>query len=330
MWPKLKKFILIPVASTVLIYFGIAFGLIISQPPEDLDMSKTISFDSIISNNLDFNIAISDYAARDGVKLPVRHLASKSEQAPLIIIIHGSGWHGGGYLPIAKYLSENGDFNILIPDLRGHGEKPQRRGDIDYIGQLEDDLSDLIKAFKKPNSEVIMIGHSSGGGLVIRYAGGPYGADLNKAILLSPFLKYDAPTIRQNAGGWARPLIRRIIGLSMLNSIGVNWFNGMTIMQFKYPESVLNGPQGHTATQSYSFRLNTSFHPRDAYLEDIKKLPEFLLVSGKEDDAFLADQFQPTMEAVTQKGEYKIIDGVDHLGIISNETALMEILDFLK
>ena len=75
-------------------------------------------------------------------------------------------------------------------------------------------MSDLIAVYRRPEQPVYMIGHSSGGGLVVRFAGGDHGSVLSKAVLLSPFLKYDAPTMRDDAGGWSHVLVRRMIGWS--------------------------------------------------------------------------------------------------------------------
>lgn len=98
-------------------------------------------------------------------------------------------------------LSRHCGFEVLLPDLRGHGVAPATRGDVGYIGAFEDDLADLIAAYRRPEQPVYMVGHSSGGGLVVRFAGWDHGSVLSKAVLLSPFLKYDAPIMRDNAGG---------------------------------------------------------------------------------------------------------------------------------
>jgi alpha-beta hydrolase superfamily lysophospholipase len=44
--------------------------------------------------------------------------------------------------PLAKALNAAG-ATVYAPHIRGHGESG-RRGDIDYIGQLDDDLADLM------------------------------------------------------------------------------------------------------------------------------------------------------------------------------------------
>ncbi len=46
----------------------------------------------------------------------------------------------------------------------------------------------------------------------------------------APFLRHDAPTTRTNAGGWARPYIKRTIGLSIVNGFGIRWLNGLDVI----------------------------------------------------------------------------------------------------
>jgi non-heme chloroperoxidase len=125
---------------------------------------------------------------------------------------------------LAEFLSSEGLAQVFTPDLRGHGHTPERRGDVDYIGQLEDDLADLIALVRKvnPNAMLIVGGHSSGGGLAVSFAGSRYGDQAEAYILLSPFLKYNAPTTRSDSGGWAHPYTGRIVGLTMLNNLGIH------------------------------------------------------------------------------------------------------------
>lgn len=125
----------------------------------------------------------------------------------MTILLHGSGWHSRYFLPLAGFISSEGLSQVYTPDLRGHGHSPERRGDVDYIGQLEDDLLDFIAMIPKDNPKAMLIlgGHSSVGGLAVRFAGSKYG---HAYLLLSPYLQYNAPTVRHNSGGWARPLYK--------------------------------------------------------------------------------------------------------------------------
>lgn len=312
-------------AISVLITLALALGLIASQSPKKLGAgSGGLDFSGQREETTDVSqIAVK---MRDGFDLHVRDYPN--DTGLLLVLVHGSGWHGHQFLNLAGQLQQNA--HVLVPDLRGHGANPGRRGDVEYIGQFEDDLADLIAAQVQPGQKVVILGHSSGGGLVVRMAGGEHGALLDGAILLAPFLQYDAPTTRTDSGGWARVLTRRLIGLSMLNMARVTALNHLEVIQFRFPASVLDGSMGDTATTAYSFRLNASYAPRRDYLADIAALPTFLLVTGDEDEAFIADAYQPLMSEVTDNGTYLLVPGITHLGIVDAPETLAAIRAYLN
>ncbi|MCO6408636.1 alpha/beta hydrolase [Hoeflea alexandrii] len=314
---------------SVVIYFLIAFGLILSQGASDKIAGETIDFSGQTAGARPEPAPLKTYQARDGATLGYRHYGSGNADAPLVIFIHGSGWHGGAYDGLARSIAGKAGVEVALPDLRGHGPDPQTRGDIAHVGQFEEDIADLAALLRKPGQPLVLGGHSSGGGLVVRFAGGDHRSTLDGAVLLAPFLKYNAPTTRPNSGGWARPLTRRIIGLSMLNAVGITALNGLTAIQFNFPAEVLNGPEGGTATTSYSYRLNTAYAPRNDYLADIATLPPFLLIAGADDESFVASGYEPLMKTVNPDGRYRLLDGQSHLGVIDDERTAELIAGFL-
>ncbi|WP_083096579.1 alpha/beta hydrolase [Pseudophaeobacter leonis] len=309
----------------------IPLGLILSQPVRtDMPSAQTLDFDRLLENSRSAGDQIPEpqpapkpVLMRDGYALQVRHYSNG--EGPLTILVHGSGWNGLQFSNLAPKLSGR----VLVPDLRGHGAFAGTRGDVDYIGQFEDDLADLIAATVNPGQPVVLMGHSSGGGLVVRFAGGRHGALVDAAVLLAPFLNHKAPTMRANAGGWSQPLVRRLIALSMLNAVGITAWNNLTVIQFNMPSKVLDGPLGHLATTSYSYRLNRSFAPRDDYLQDIKSLPRFLLMAGAQDEAFVASAYKPLMQGASSLGQYKILAGAGHLDLVDAPETLDAIKGFL-
>ncbi|MCJ7772841.1 MAG: alpha/beta hydrolase, partial [Desulfobacterales bacterium] len=280
---------------SVLIYFGIATGLILTGKPKEAAKSgSSIAFGELF---IDYSTIpkLKNFSARDGTKLAYRYYPAKSKNA--VILLHGSGWHSRYFLPLAEYISSEGLAMVYTPDLRGHGISPKRRGDVDYAGQLEDDLADFIAMIRKDNTDVklIVCGHSSGGGLTIRFAGSRYGKQADAYLLLSPFLKYNAPTIKPDSGGWARPYTQRIVGLVMLNNVGIHWFDYLTVIEFNLPKEARDGSE----TLMYSHRLNTSYAPRD-YKKDLGEITQpLLVVVGVADDAFIAGQFEPVISQYT-------------------------------
>ncbi len=326
---------LIFLGVSVLIYFGTAFGLILSQPPlretptgQSLDFSGLYSDRGTVPEN-DPHLRREHAEMPDGARLAITHVLPDGpapDEMPLVIMLHGSGWHGGQFDALAWQLRDLAEVKALT--MRGHGADPVRRGDVDYIGQLEDDLAHLIG--QTPGRRVVLLGHSSGGGLVVRMAGGPHGELIDQAILLAPFLQHDAPMTRANSGGWAHPLIRRIIGLSMLNMVGIHALDHLTVIQFAMPRRVLDGPMGHMATTAYSWRLNQSFAPRRDWHADVAALPDFLLIAGGADAAFDATGYEPALSEVTDRGRYVVVPGVGHLDIVDHPETLAEIRNVLQ
>jgi len=252
--------------------------------------------------------AIRTYSARDGAKLGYR--VYEGGGAQVVVLIHGSSDDGSGMHPLAKALRDAGT-SVYVPVLRGHGNSG-RSGDIDYIGQLEDDLSDFVAVLRPlhPNASFSLIGFSSGGGFVLRAIATPDEKLFDRFIMISPALPQSAPTIRPDTGGWVSVAKPRIIILSLLNRLGVDWFNALPIVAFA------TSPKSPNLTSVYSFRLAVDFGaPRD-YLSALRRSrkPAALLVGGA-DELFYPDRFAPLFEPVRPDLGISIVPGIGHIGM---------------
>jgi alpha-beta hydrolase superfamily lysophospholipase len=97
---------------------------------------------------------------------------------------------------LARRLSAAGN-TVYALDMRGHGASSPG-GDIGYVGQMDDDMVDCVAFIRRahPAARLTLLGFSSGGGFALRIAGGPYGSLFDRYVLLAPYLRYDAPTVR--------------------------------------------------------------------------------------------------------------------------------------
>lgn len=322
-------------AISVLGFFGVALALIVSSSPDSVSRTsdKSLNFQSLASTDYSDLPATRPYSARDGTKLAYRIYKGPHTQNRFVILVHGSAWHGMQFHSMAKHLVSTGVANVIVPDMRGHGVNPVHRGDVDHIGQLEEDMDDLITHVQDTYSasQIVLGGHSSGGGFVARFAGGPFGDRVDAFILLAPFLKYNAPTTKANSGGWAKPAVRRIIGLTMLNAVGLTMLNHLPVISFAMPDGVLNGPYGDTATTVYSYRMNTAFAPRSDYEKDLKAITVPLLVmAGDADEAFHAMRYAEVIARQTSTGTYKILPGISHLGVVTDRQAFDTLVVWLE
>ncbi len=312
---KILTRILTSLGIGVVIYFGLAAGLTVAGVPGQAPETNEDSGLSFQELYIDYeNLPdLQSYTARDGTALDYRYYPAGSADK-VLILLHGSGWHSQYFLRLGEALSSQNLAHVYTPDLRGHGVSPNRRGDVDYIDQYEDDIADFIEVVRTdhPTETLIIGGHSSGGGLALRFGGSQYGDQADAYVLLAPFLKHNAPTARKDAGGWAVPYNGRIAGLSMLNNLGIRAFNHLEVIRFNMPEEARDG----TETLAYTFRLNTAFHP-ETYKKDLAAITQPLLVLiGTEDEAFLPDQYEPTVTRHNPSAQVDLIPGVNHNGIV--------------
>lgn len=267
------------------------------------------------------------FIARDKTALDYRHYPSQSDID--LILIHGSGSHSHYLYPLAHALSASGAANVYTPDVRGHGLSPARRGDIDYIDQLEDDLADLISHLKPSNTsgrKTIIAGHSSGGGLALRFAGSRYGHLSDGYLFLAPYFGYNSPTALHTSGGWANPRLSKIIPIAMLNNLGISLFNRTKVLSFNLPSQYRSG----TETLDYSFRLMTGFSPR-YYQTDLRSIskPTIVLV-GDKDEAVRVPAFKSMLKELVPNATLRIIDEVTHLGLIASPKSCNVALEWLN
>jgi pimeloyl-ACP methyl ester carboxylesterase len=305
-----------------------AFALVASSPPKIGTPRDVFGFASLKAPATRAEMpSLSRYPARDGEQLAYRLYDSSSDR--ILIFLHGSSYHGGGYQALASAISVIGAAKVVLPNLRGHYLSGQRRGDVDYIGQYEDDIIDLIKflrdkGFKGP---VTLGGHSSGGGLAIRFAGGRHDGIVSSYLMLAPIIP-TSPAVRDGtAGGWASLHTKRLYGLLFLNALGIHGFNALPIIAFNKPAKYWDG----TETLSYSYRLNASYHPRFRYAGDLRALGDNALVLvGADDEAVDGNVLRTLLAKDAPEVQMAILPRINHFGIFSDPLALGKIEDWLR
>jgi alpha-beta hydrolase superfamily lysophospholipase len=273
------------------------------------------------------------YAARDGAALAYRLFepAAAPSRPPLVaVLVHGSGGSSANMNVLGHALAARGVPAVAM-DIRGHGSSG-RRGDIDHIGQLEDDLADLTAGVKAryPGARLVLVGHSSGGGFVLRAAGEPVGKAFDRFVLLAPYLGHDQPTTRPASGGWVAVYMPRIIALSILNRFGITAFNGLPVLAFALPAGI---PAGK-ATPFWSYRLMENFGPhetgltfgRPAYLVDADRAAgPIAILAGRQDESFYADRYPAAFSPSKHPVAVTLISGVGHMGLIGDPRALPQV-----
>jgi len=254
--------------------------------------------------------------ARDGAPLNYRAYPARPDRA--VVLVHGSSATDASMLKLAQALQAAG-ASVYAVDLRGHGGSGTTNGDVSYLGQLDDDLADLVKGLSldKPSVHRTLMGFSSGGGFALRIAGGRQAALFNDYLAISPYVGQDSPTNKPNSGGWAGVAVPRVIALSLLGSIGLAWFQDLPAVHF-----ATDAKPSDRRTPVYSFRLAASLQlGRDwrSVLARIAAPTE--IVVGANDELFNADQFKPMLQTVNPRIGVTIVPNETHLGMIADPPA---------
>ena len=143
-----------------------------------------------------------------------------------------------------------------------------------------------------------------------------------RTVLLSPYLGYDAPTNRPGSGGWASADIPRFLGLTALRKIGIDCCESLAALAFAVPAN-----SAKILNPTYSFRLMRNFATR-GYANDLAAAHHpITLIAGASDELMLADKYADAVHAVSPSIEVKLIDGVDHMGIVCNPRAVAAVAD---
>jgi len=269
--------------------------------------------------------AIERFQARDGTALGFRHYAVIGRSTGrAAIVVHGSSGSSGNTIHALSWaLAQHGVESYAV-DIRGHGVSGTR-GDIAYVGQLEDDLADFVAEIRKTNPAVplTLIGHSAGGGFALRVAGSKIQNLFARTVLLSPYLGYNAPTNQPNSGGWANADTLRIIALMVLRRIGIDCCDALPVVAFAVPPN-----SAKSLVPAYTERLRSNFGVHRDFRTDLTAATRPVTIySGADDELMLADKYAEAVRGVTPPVKVKLIDGINHMGIVSNPTAISVIAD---
>jgi alpha-beta hydrolase superfamily lysophospholipase len=289
----------------------------VRQPPELTSISEA-------RKSLDFSALpeVSRFQARDGTELAYRHYpAPTSATGRIAVVVHGSSGSSRGAIHVLSLALATRGVQTYSVDIRGHGGSGTR-GDIRYLGQLEDDMADLVAEIRKsdPIAPLTLIGHSSGAGFTLRVAGSPIQSLFARTVLLAPYLGYDAPSSRPNSGGWASPDVPRFIALSILRGIGLPWAESLPVIALAVPPN-----SSQTLTSTYSYRLLRDFGASRDFRADLAAATKPITVfSGSSDELIFSDKLR---EAVGDRATIRIIDGISHMGIVGDPVAVSIIAD---
>lgn len=263
--------------------------------------------------------------ARDGVKLAYRfYPAASAAPERVVLLIHGATASSPSMHALAAALAAQ-NMAVYALDMRGHGDSG-RRSDLDYPGQLDDDLAAVVTFVKTrhPGAPLALAGFSAGGGFSLHAAATPRGASFERVVLISPMLGLHAPTTKSTiGGGLVTPFVPRIVAITILNKFGIHAFDHLQTLafgEFDRPELMFN----------YSFLLMSEFATA-GYVQDVRNAKAPLaVVVGDKDEFFAADQYAPALDAVRPGIPVTIMRGLGHIAMLTDPAAVPAIVAALR
>ncbi|MBP2650996.1 MAG: putative alpha/beta hydrolase superfamily protein [Firmicutes bacterium] len=311
---EFAKDVMLAIIVICIVIVGVSIMLGPKSPPVMSSIDST-------AKSLDYRglPTVSYFTARDNTQLAYRVYRGSPDK--VAILVHGSSGSSVSMHALGKVLSNNG-ITVFALDVRGHGDSGSR-GDINYVGQLEDDLADFVNFIRAdyPAAPITLIGHSSGGGFALRIAGSQLNDLFSQYILLSPYLNYDSPTVRPANKDWANASVPRVVGISILNRLGIHYFDSIPVVAFAVPEDV------SILTKTYSYRLWNNYKANDNYLEDFRKTSApITIIVGADDEQLYPEQFAPLVQPVNDKVTVQIVPNTNHMAIVSKGDALKTII----
>ena len=292
----------------------------LQRPPEMRSVSDS-------SKGIDWSTLppLERFQARDGTWLGFRHYAANgSATGRGAIFIHGSSGSSATVNHALTHAMSAHGVETWALDIRGHGGSGTR-GDIGYVGQLEDDLVDFVAEVRKtaPDLPLTLVGHSAGAGFSLRVAATPIMQDMFvRTVLLAPYLGYDAPTNRPNSGGWASADIPRFLGLAALRKLGIDCCSQLPVLALAVRPNMEK-----ILVSTYSDRLMRNYATRGYRLDLPTVTRPMTIFGGAEDEMMISNKYAETVQAIKPSVDVKLLDGINHMGIVTNPKAVNAIAE---
>jgi pimeloyl-ACP methyl ester carboxylesterase len=100
-----------------------------------------------------------------GRRVAYRRAGNNESERPAVVLVHGIAGDSSEWEPVLGSLSKQ--YDVIAPDLAGHGESTRLRGD-HSIGAFATWLRDVLEALEIERAT--FVGHSLGGGVVMQFA----------------------------------------------------------------------------------------------------------------------------------------------------------------
>lgn len=261
------------------------------------------------------------FHASDGEWLSYRTYPSSPRRH--IVLVHGSACFGDQLHALARQVSGLGLATAHTLDMRGHGQSAPFPAGRDRFAR---DVGEFVTALQaaNPAAQVVLAGHSAGGGLVINTMRSPYVDGLAGALLLAPLLAYDSDTVRPRFGGWlAQADVVRLAEAVTANLCGSTGLNRRPLARFN-ADAVLHDPR---YAREWPFSAVYGFGPGPVAGE-VPDIPVMLL-AGLSDECFHADRYPQALAGIAPEARATLLPDLGHWDILTDQAALAACTEWL-
>jgi len=241
-----------------------------------------------------------------------------------VILVHGVLASSFTYNKMSGLIREALKAEVISIDLRGHGASGGIPGDISKPNQYAEDLNEIIASIRsdQPNQKIILVGHSMGGGIVLRHAETFPETEIDGYVLLAPNLGTASPTMSQQIdlkNNFIKSHLSRGLGLRMLNELGIYQYDSLKVVFYNLPKQM--------PISSYSYRSMNAIYP-DNLSHTLKRIEAPLItLVGSKDEVFIAEEYPIVIKAYST-GDCFVIENETHNGIRHNEEAMIKIREW--
>jgi non-heme chloroperoxidase len=252
---------------------------------------------------------------------------------PTVVFSHGWPLNADAWDAQMLFLGQNG-YRVIAHDRRGHGRSSQP-WDGNNMDTYADDLGELLDHLDLKN--VTLVGHSTGGGEVVRYIGRHGSKRVSKAVLIGAVPPIMLKT-EKNPGGLPLSAFDQIrAGVTADRS---QFFKDLTIPFYGYnkPDAKISQGvrdafwlQGMQVSIVGAYDCIKAFSETD-FTEDLKKIDVPTLILHGDADQIVPIQASALLSAkLIQNSTLKVYPGAPHgMGTTLADKVNADLLGFLK
>ncbi|MBT5928071.1 MAG: alpha/beta fold hydrolase [Verrucomicrobia bacterium] len=312
---------LLGVAMLIPILAWILIQLPMPEIPDDVMITQEQATNEGLTVDQIYSFESVEFKVSDGLMLKGSRFASPSPHS--LLFLHGASAFSSELNKSIGLIRERTGIEAFSYDHRGHGDSPGVRGHVDFVGQYVSDLSDVIETILKlkPNGQLILAGHSMGGGILQQYAMRDEPSKVDAYLLFAPVVGMDFP--ESTPPDHISIHMGRALGILVMQKLGIHTFDTMPVVRLGVPMF-----PGHI--NEYSLNAARSMRPQN-YKEAFASLTEPTLFILGENDTVGGVKTQNIAQEIQSHSNAKVqIIPNEHHHVQNNPNAITTVAQWLE